>query len=204
MEFSVLALFAATLFAAAGSPGPSIAALVARVISQGLRSVLPFLAAMWIGEAMWLIAAALGLGFIAEQFHQAFLVIKYLGIAYLVWLAWKMWFAPVEVNANDLPQDNSSIKMFATGMALTIGNPKIMVFYLALLPSMVDLNNLTAFGLVELVVAALLVLITVDLAWAFAAGWARRWLKSPRAVRIANRASATAMGGAAVVLASRT
>ena len=49
MELSSLAIFAAALLVAAGSPGPSIAALVARVLTRGVRDVLPFLAAMWIG-----------------------------------------------------------------------------------------------------------------------------------------------------------
>ena len=50
---------------------------------------------------------------------------------------------------------------------------------------------------------AVLVMMTVDLAWAFAASWARGWLRSPRAVRLANRAGATAMTGAAVAIATR-
>ncbi len=197
------ALFAAALFVNAGSPGPSIAALVARVISRGLGSVLPFLAAMWIGEALWLVAAVLGLGFVAQKFFLLFTVIKYTGVAYLLYLAWKMWTAPADVPSGDLPQDDSSLRLFLTGMALTIGNPKIMVFYLALLPSLIDLNSVGAVGLAELVATAVLVMMTVDLAWAFAASWARGWLRSPRAVRIANRASATAMGGAAVAIATR-
>ncbi len=203
MELSALALFAAALFVNAGSPGPSIAALVARVISRGLGSVLPFLAAMWIGEALWLVAAVLGLGFVAQKFFLLFTVIKYAGVAYLLFLAWKMWTAPADVPSGDLPQDDSSLRLFFTGMALTIGNPKIMVFYLALLPSLIDLNSVGAIGLAELVATAVLVMMTVDLAWAFTASWARGWLKSPRAVRIANRASATAMGGAAVAIATR-
>lgn len=203
MELSALALFAAALFVNAGSPGPSIAALVARVISRGLGSVLPFLAAMWIGEALWLIAAVAGLGFVAQKFYLLFSVIKYAGVAYLLYLAWKMWTAPAEVQSGDLPQDDSSLRLFFTGIALTIGNPKIMVFYLALLPSLIDLNAVTALGLGELVLTAVLVMMTVDLAWAFAASWARGWLKSPRAVRLANRASATAMTGAAVAIATR-
>lgn len=203
MEFSALALFAAALFVNAGSPGPSIAALVARVISRGLGSVLPFLAAMWIGEALWLVAAVMGLGFVAQKFYLLFSVIKYAGVAYLLFLAWKMWTAPANVAAGDLPQEDSPVRLFMTGMALTIGNPKIMVFYLALLPSLIDINAVTAAGLAELVVAAVIVMMTVDLAWAFAASWARQWLKSPRAVRIANRASATAMTGAAVAIATR-
>jgi threonine/homoserine/homoserine lactone efflux protein len=51
--------------------------------------------------------------------------------------------------------------------------------------------------------ALLLVMMVVDLGWASAAQWARGWLKSPRAMRISNRFAATAMGGAAVAIATR-
>ena len=71
------------------------------------------------------------------------------------------------------------------------------------LPSLIDLQTVTLFGGAELVATALAVMMTVDLAWAFAASWARGWLKSPRAMRLANRASATAMTGAAVAIATR-
>ena len=54
MTLSALLVFAVTLLVAAGSPGPSIAALVARVLTSGVRDVLPFLAAMWLGEVLWL------------------------------------------------------------------------------------------------------------------------------------------------------
>jgi threonine/homoserine/homoserine lactone efflux protein len=203
MELAALGLFAAALFVNAGTPGPSIAALVARVISHGLSSVLPFLLAMWIGEAMWLVAAVLGLGFIAQQFHLVFTLIKYCGVAYLIYLAWRMWTAPVAVEEGKLPVAKSPIALFMTGLALTLGNPKIMVFYLALVPSLIDLNAVSGLGLFELVTVALAVLIIVDLAWTFTASWARRWLKSPRAVKIANRTSACAMTGAAVAIATR-
>jgi threonine/homoserine/homoserine lactone efflux protein len=203
MTLTAILIFAAALLVNAGSPGPSIAALVARVISNGFGSVLPFLLAMWIGEILWLIAAVMGLGFLAEKFYLAFSIVKYCGVVYLLYLAWRMWTAPVEVEASNIPQAKSPLALFATGMALTLGNPKIMVFYPALLPSIVDIGAVSGLGLAELVFTALLVMMAVDLGWAVAAEWARRWLKSPRAMKIANRASATAMGGAAVVIATR-
>jgi threonine/homoserine/homoserine lactone efflux protein len=203
MTLTAILIFAAALLVNAGSPGPSIAALVARVISNGFGSVLPFLLAMWIGEILWLIAAVMGLGFLAEKFYLAFSIVKYCGVVYLLYLAWRMWTAPVEVEASNIPQAKSPLALFATGMALTLGNPKIMVFYLALLPSIVDIGAVSGLGLAELVFTALLVMMAVDLGWAVAAEWARRWLKSPRTMKIANRASATAMGGAAVVIATR-
>ncbi len=162
MELAVLGLFAAALFVNAGSPGPSIAALVARVISGGLGSVLPFLMAMWIGEALWLMAAVLGLGLVAAKFYLLFAVLKYLGVAYLIYLAWRMWTAPAEVKASELPSERSGLRMFLAGMALTLGNPKLMVFYLALLPSIIDLGSITTLGLLELVIVAIMVMATVD------------------------------------------
>jgi threonine/homoserine/homoserine lactone efflux protein len=66
MHVTSLLIFAAALFVAAGSPGPSIAALVARVIAKGFRDVFPFLLAMWIGEAIWLSLAVFGLAVVAD------------------------------------------------------------------------------------------------------------------------------------------
>ncbi|TPW30777.1 LysE family translocator [Martelella alba] len=203
MTIAALALFAITLVVAAGSPGPSVAALVARVLTRGARDVLPFLAAMWLGEALWLTLAVFGLVAIAERFHDIFVVIKWAGVAYLAYLAWKMWVSDPQAHGEDLPQATSPIKMFLTGMSVTLGNPKIMMFYVALLPTIIDLNRVSVLGWAELTVTLLLVLACVDLSWVFMASRARRLLKSRRAMKIANRASAGAIAGAAVAIASR-
>lgn len=204
MTFTSLLIFAGALFVAAGSPGPSIAALVARVISKGFRDVLPFLMAMWIGEAIWLSFAVFGLAVVAQTFHLAFVAIKWLGVAYLAYLAWKMWTAPVEANEGSLPKDDSPIRLFLAGMAVTLGNPKIMMFYLALLPTIIDLASVSMLGWMELTATMGVVLIVIDFAWILAAAQARRLLKSPRAMRIANRVSAGTMAGAAAAIAARS
>ncbi|MGF1631420.1 MAG: LysE family translocator [Kiloniellaceae bacterium] len=203
MELTSLLIFAGALLVAAGSPGPSIAALVARVMSGGWRGVLPFLAAMWIGEAIWLSLAVWGLAAIAESLHLLFTVIKYLGVAYLLYLAWRRWFAPVELRDGTLPRASSGVRLFAAGMAVTLGNPKIMMFYLALLPAIIDLKAVTLVGWMELTATMLVVLAAIDLAWAGLAAQARRVLRSPRALRAANRTSAAVMAGAAATIAAR-
>ncbi|MPZ10360.1 MAG: LysE family translocator [Kiloniellaceae bacterium] len=203
MESTSLLIFAGALLVAAGSPGPSIAALVARVMTGGWRGVLPFLAAMWIGEAIWLSLAVWGLAAIAESLHLLFIVIKYLGVAYLLYLAWRMWFAPVELRDGAPPRTRSALRLFAAGMAVTLGNPKIMVFYLALLPAIIDLKAVTLVGWIELTATMLVVLAAIDLAWTGLAAQARRVLRSPKAVRAANRVSAGVMAGAAAAIATR-
>ena len=203
MEPAALAVFAAALFVAAGSPGPSIAALVARVLTRGISGVLPFLAAMWIGEAVWLSLAVFGLAAIAHTFQLVFAALKWAGVAYLLYLAWKMWTAPVSFGEHVLPVAGSPLKLFLAGMAITLGNPKIMLFYLALLPTIIDLGGVSVAGWAELTAVMVLVLIVIDLGWALMASGARQFLKSVRAVRIANRCSAGLMAGAAAAIATR-
>lgn len=204
MELTSLVVFAGALLVAAGSPGPSIAALVARVISKGFRDVFPFLAAMWIGEAIWLSMAVFGLAFVAQSFQMAFVVLKWAGVAYLCWLAWKMWTAPVTIREGEIPRAESPWRLFMAGMAVTLGNPKIMMFYMALLPTIIDLGAVTLVGWAELTATMALVLIAIDLVWVAAAVQARRLLRSPRAMRAANRVSATTMAGAAAAIAARS
>jgi threonine/homoserine/homoserine lactone efflux protein len=199
---TALMIFALALLVAAGTPGPSIAALVARVLTNGLRDVLPFLAAMWIGEAIWLGFAVGGLAVVARTFAAIFTVLKITGVAYLLFLAWKMWFAPIESHGDQLPIGQKPWQMFLAGMVVTLGNPKIMVFYLALVPTLVDLDRLDLLSWAELTVTMLGVLVAIDCSWALAAARARRLLTNRRAVRIANRTSAAMMAGAAAAIAT--
>lgn len=203
MDIAALLIFAGALAIAAGSPGPSIAALVARVLARGHRDVLPFLAAMWIGEAVWLSLAVWGLASLAETFSTAFVVLKWAGVAYLLFLAFKMWRAPADLSGSEIPERGSALRMFLAGSAVTLGNPKIMVFYIALLPTIIDLRHLSVIGWVELTAIMLAVLMAVDLLWVLLAVRARKMLKSPQAVRMANRFSASVMAGAATAIAAR-
>jgi threonine/homoserine/homoserine lactone efflux protein len=203
MSLTTLLVFAGALFIAAATPGPSVAALVARVLSRGPRDVLPFIFGLWGGDAIWLTFAIAGLSAIATTFYHAFLVIKWLGVLYLLYLAWKMWFAKTDETAEALPEARSPGRLFLTGLAIALGNPKIMMFYVALLPSIIDIRSVSVIGWMELVATLFLVLAVVDLSWTFLASKARTFLKSPRAVRFANRASAGTIAGAAVAIAMR-
>ncbi len=202
MSVSEIMIFCVALAIMAGAPGPSIAALVSRILTNGLRDVLPFLAAMWVGEAIWLTVTFLGLAALAQSFALVFVVLKYAGVAYLLYLAWRMWRAPVNIADAALPR-RRPLHMFGTGLMVTLGNPKIMVFYLALLPTIIDVKHVTLTRWAILMAALFCVLAATDLTWSFIALRAHRLLQSPKAMRIANRTSAGVMAGAAAVMASR-
>ena len=203
MTWPTLAAFSLALLVSAGSPGPSIAALVSRVITNGFRDVAPFLAAMWIGEIVWMTFAVTGLSSIAQSLGTGFTVLRFAGAGYLLYLAWKMWRAPVDwQTSGEIPKSNP-FKMFGAGLMVTFGNPKIMVFYLALLPTLIPLERMSVAVWAQLALTMLIVLVAIDLGWSLLATRARKLLTSLRARRTANRVSAAAMAGAAVLVATK-
>ncbi|WP_262695791.1 LysE family translocator [Kordiimonas aquimaris] len=204
-DVSAIVVFVVALLISAGSPGPSIAAMVSRVVTKGWQDVVPFVAAMWIGEVIWMTLAVAGLAAVADIYAWAFTLIKYCGVAYLVYLAWQMWTAPTSGTAElQAPEAKNNFKMFLAGFAVTMGNPKIVIFYMALLPTLIDLKNITIAGWLILSVVTLVTLACIDIAYIMLASRARRYLQSPRALRLSNRIGATAMGGAAAFITAKS
>lgn len=207
MDPAGLLVFATALFIAAASPGPGIAAIVARVLGRGPRGAVAFSAGVAVGDVVWLTFAIGGLAAVAQAFHGVFLVIKYAGAAYLLYLAYRLWTAPVAATAAAPVEARASgehpVKLFLAGLAVTMGNPKVMVFYLALLPTLLDLARITVLGYAELVAVTLGVLGVVFAGYIGLAARARRLFTSPRALRRINRATGAVMAGAAAAIASR-
>jgi threonine/homoserine/homoserine lactone efflux protein len=208
MDVTALLIFTGALLVAAASPGPGIVALVARVIGGGLAGVVPFVAGLILGDLIWLGAAVLGLAAVAHSFHGAFVVIKFAGAAYLLYLAYRMWTAPAEARtkvetAAAAPRRDRGASLFLAGLSVSLGNPKVVGFYVALLPNLIDLSHVDLVGYAELAGLCVAVLTVVLGAYALTAARARTLFKSRRAVRLFNRTGGTLMAGAAIAVASK-
>jgi threonine/homoserine/homoserine lactone efflux protein len=204
MHMTSLLIFAGALLVAAASPGPGILALVARVISLGFVNAVPFALGLMIGDLVWLGAAVLGLAVLAHTLYGAFVAIKFVGAAYLLYLAYRMWTAPAEAEASDgLPQRRGAAGLFFAGLSVTLGNPKVVAFYVALLPSLIDLTQVGVVGYAELAVLCLAILTVVLSAYGLVAARARALFRSRRAVRLFNRTGSALMAGAAVAVATK-
>jgi threonine/homoserine/homoserine lactone efflux protein len=204
MEISSLLLFAGVYFVAVSSPGPGIAAIVARGLGQGMAAGPAFVAGFVVGDLIWFTIAATGLAVIAQSFEALFLAIKYAGCAYLLWMAWKIWTAPVK--AEDVAAAASRVRAwpsFLGALALTLGNPKVIVFFLSIMPLVIDPKAVTPLAFIELAVVIVLVITPTMFAWLWAADRARRVFTSERALRTINRGTAGVMAGAAVAIAAR-
>jgi threonine/homoserine/homoserine lactone efflux protein len=204
MDLTALLIFTGALLVAAASPGPGIVALVARVIGGGLAGIFPFLAGLILGDLIWLAAAVLGLAVVAHTFHGAFVVIKFAGAAYLLYLGYRMWTSPAEAAAvAAAPRRDRNATLFLAGLSVSLGNPKVAGFYLALLPNLIDLGHVDLLGYAELAGLCVAVLSVVLGGYALAAARARALFDSPRAVRLFNRTGGILMAGAAVAVASK-
>lgn len=203
MSLATLLAYCGALFIAAAIPGPGMTAIVARALGSGFRETLFMGLGLVLGDLIYLTAVILGLAFVAQTFTTAFLVIKVLGALYLVYIAYKLWTAgllPQEIQAKKSANMGLS---FLSGLLVTLGNPKTMLFYVALVPTLIDLR---AIGLDEyaiLVGSTFVVLMAVLIPYILLATRARLLLKQPRALRSLNRIAAGILGTTAAYIATR-
>jgi threonine/homoserine/homoserine lactone efflux protein len=190
---------------AVATPGPGVAAVIARSLARGHTGAVAFIAGFVVGDLIWFAAAALGLSALAHSMPALFAILRYAGAAYLLWIAAKLWFIPVrEPAAETVPGlERTALRTFLGSLTLTLSNPKPMLFFVALLPTVVPLASLDARGYCEIAAAIAAILPTVLGAYVLLAARARRWFRGSRAHRILNRASGTLMAAAAVAVATR-
>lgn len=205
MSWYGLITFGAVYFAAVATPGPGVAAVIARGLARGSVGAPAFIAGFVIGDLTWFSAAALGLSALAQSAHAVFVGVKYAGAAYLLFLAVKLWSLPAQPLApiSDRSLDHRPAKLFVGSLALTLGNPKPMIFFVALLPTVVPLESLRLAGYIEIGATITLILPAVLGAYVLVASRARAWFRSPRAGKLLNRGSGTLMAAAALAVAAR-
>jgi threonine/homoserine/homoserine lactone efflux protein len=204
MTFYGLLTFCAVYALAVATPGPGIAAIIARSLAHGLRGAPAFIAGFMLGDLVWFGVAATGLAALARTAATLFIAIKWAGVAYLLFLAWKLWTAPpAKVDVGAEQRGAHGWKAFLSSLALTLGNPKAILFFVALLPTVIDLSTMNATRFIEITVAISIVQPAVLLAYALLATKARSLFTTPESVKKLNRGAGAAMAGAAVVIATR-
>jgi len=199
-----LLTFCAVYALAVARPGPGVAAIIARSLAHGMRGAPAFVAGFMLGDLVWFCVAATGLAALAKTAAVLFIAIKWAGVAYLLFLAWKLWTAPAQpVSVDGAQRGQHGWKSFMSSFMLTLGNPKAILFFIALLPTVIDLAAMNALRFLEISIAMCIVQPAVLLGYALLAARARTLFTTPKAVRRLNRGAGAAMAGAAAVIATR-
>ncbi len=199
---NILAL-AAAVFILAATPGPGIFATLSRALASGFKPACLLAAGIVIGDLIFLLFSIYGLAAAAKLLGGFFLFVKYAGGLYLVWLGFNIMTTGPGASRLKNASPLSNRANFLSGLMITLGNPKVILFYLGFLPTFLDLDRLTYMDVLIAVVVVSGVLGSVLLGYAFTASRARRMLTNPRARRWMNLTSGSVMMTTGAVLISR-
>ncbi len=134
MDYTALVAYFAALAALTAAPGPIVAVLVARSLGSDAKGATAFATGLCLGDVLAVCAIAMGVGGVAESNPEWFAAAKYAGIAYLLWLAFRIWSDNSMMSAKQT-RHGGWLASTGAGIALCLGNPSTVLIYMLLLPS---------------------------------------------------------------------
>jgi threonine/homoserine/homoserine lactone efflux protein len=197
--------FSAAMLVLAASPGPGVFATIARALASGFRPSLAVICGIVLGDVIFLLFAAFGLSMVARVLGNLFFIVKICGGAYLIWLGVKIWLKkPQSVATSQNLKVHSQWGNLATGLVITLSNPKVILFYCGFLPTFLDLSVLAFTDLIIVVAIIAIVLGGVLGTYGYLASRARKMFTNRQAVRRLNRAAGGVMVATGVAIAIRS
>lgn len=138
-------LFAATVFVLSGTPGPNMLHILSRSVGVGFRRSGWAMGGCLLAVIAVLVASAAGLSAVLMTSPRAFAVLRYAGVAYLLWLGIQAWRAKPPEGEGQVaapPIGHTRLALFRGGLLIGLSNPKLLLFAAAFLPQFVDQRQL--------------------------------------------------------------
>jgi threonine/homoserine/homoserine lactone efflux protein len=179
-------------------PGPGVIAIVARALGSGFRATIPASAGILAGDLVLMTLSAFGLALVAQAMGQLFLIVKIAGALYLLYLGYRYWTAPVPEDADMVPA--SAGRGFLSYLGITLGNPKAIAFFVALLPLAVNPRLLNLTGYLQLCAATAVLIPLITLSYAALAAQLKNLVASAKARRRINKGAGAVMAGAGCLI----
>ncbi len=190
MSLHVWWIYVTAVFLISATPGPNMLHVMTQSIAHGPRRALATMAGLMSAVLLCLVASALGLGAVLKASPRLFDLLRYAGVAYLVWLGIKAWRAPVGIPVGTPARSRSDGALYATGLLTGLSNPKLIVFAAALFPQFIDMVHPFWIQLAILIAS----FVAIESFWyaMYALGGARlaRWLAPANRQRLFNRGTA--------------
>ncbi|MBN9219150.1 MAG: LysE family translocator [Mesorhizobium sp.] len=195
--------YCAAVTLAAATPGPAMFTVITNGVSRGFLRA--FIAGVGVaaGDAVLVTLALLGLVALAQTFEWIFLLLKYAGAAYLIFLGVKMWRASAGASHEPQTVEARLSRSFFLGASIALGNPKAILFHASIMPLILNLDTMTFFdGLLVVAVVISVNILTMGM-YAALAGRASGWFRTPKRMRLMNRFAGSAMIGTGALIAAR-
>jgi threonine/homoserine/homoserine lactone efflux protein len=187
LTFQQLALYAGALFILFMTPGPVWVALMARAMSGGFRAAWPLALGVVVGDVMWSVLAILGVSWIVSQYAGFLDLMRYVASVTFLFMGYMVIRSADKTIASDSRLTRPGIIAgFVAGLAVIIGNPKAILFYMGMLPGFFDLSQLTVADIVAIGALSAIVPLIGNLIMGAFIGKVRALLTSPRALKRMN------------------
>lgn len=154
---SISALFVAMLILAA-VPSISVLTVTAKAASASMLHGALTTAGIVLGDIVFILLALFGLVLLVEVLGPAFALVKFAGGGYLIWLSIMMWRASAKASTHYQVSPTSRFSSFMTGLLITLGDQKAILFYLGFLPVFINLSTLT---LVDIIIISAITIVAV-------------------------------------------
>jgi threonine/homoserine/homoserine lactone efflux protein len=156
-----------------------------------------------VGDHVFIILAIFGLSALSETMGTAFIIIKYLSVAYLLWLGYSLLRSKASSIELKAAKDSSVLESFMTGLLITLGNPKAILFYIGFFPAFINMDDVVASDIILIMLTATLAFGSVNICYALLATKAKEVFKSPNATSIINKTAGTIMVTTGIIIANR-
>lgn len=187
LDLGLYAVAVAILFL---TPGPVWVALLARALSGGFRSAWPLAFGVVIGDAIWPFLAIIGVSWIVSVYAGFLTLLKWVAVGFFI----VMGVMLLRNAGKEISRDNRLTRPgmwagFIAGVAVILGNPKAILFYMGMLPGFFDLDRVTPGDIAAIMAVSMVVPLTGNLLLAAFVERIRRLLSTPRAYRRMNIAA---------------
>jgi len=190
MSLDLLLTFGAAAFAVVLIPGPTVMLVTGYAMSRGRSTALLSIFGVCLGDMTAMILTFLGLGTILAASSTLFIVLKWIGVVYLMILGIQLWRAPVDSEKVSRKTERSSRKIVFQAFTVNVLHPKGLAFYAAFLPQFIDPSSPALRQMLILAAVFMTVAASVLLGYAFAASRFSSLFVRPKAKRAFNRTGA--------------
>lgn len=199
-----LALYTLALVVLAVTPGPVMAAIIARALSGQSRSALPLAFGVVFGDLLWPLLAIFGLAAIATIYGEIMQLLRLVGAAILIWMGWRLVAKRRggAIAPDPMLMHRDSGRAFMAGLFVGLGNPKTILFFMGLLPGFFHIPSLTLMDIAVIVLMSGFVLLLGNILWGIGAHHARLLLSTPRLRARVDRISGGTLIGAGAYIAA--
>ena len=187
LSISDLVLYAGALFVLFLTPGPVWVALIARTLSGGFNGAWPLALGVVIGDVLWPLVAIFGLTWLISLYGGILDVIGWVaGVMFIIMGILLIRHAEKTIATDSRLTRPGMWAGFVAGLAVIIGNPKAVLFYMGMLPGFFDLSAVTAIDIAAICTLSFIVPLIGNLSLALFIGRARTLLTSPNALKRTN------------------